>query len=73
MEQRENREYQMISSRELRPCVPLCFLSRYGKSLYNVHFPACKKVEYETRSFSSTLHIISTRTKKHCFTLINDR
>ena len=38
MEQRKDRHYQMISSRELLPCVPLSFLSSYGKSLYNVFF-----------------------------------
>ena len=38
MKQREDRHYQMISSKELLTCVPLCFLSSYGKSLYNVFF-----------------------------------
>ena len=38
MKRREHRHYQIIISRELRPCVPFCFLSREGKSLLNVSF-----------------------------------
>ena len=76
MKQREDGHYQMICSRELLPCVPLCFLSSYGNLLCNVlvfFFLSYKKVDYETKCFSSTPHIISTRTKKQCATLINDR
>ena len=36
-------------------------------------FLACKKVEYDTKCFSSTTHVISTSTKEKCATLINDK
>ena len=74
MKQREDRRYHMISSRELLPCVPLCFLSTLGNSLNSVSFfLAYKKVDYQTKCFSSTPNVISTRTKKQCAILINNR
>ena len=36
-------------------------------------FLAYKKVGYETKRFSLTLHVISIRVKKRCATVINDR
>ena len=33
MKQKEDRHYQMISCRELLPCVPFCLISSEGKSL----------------------------------------
>ena len=70
MKQREDRHYHMRSSRELLPCVPFCFLLSKGKLLHNVFCLAYKKVDYETKWFSSTPHVISTRTKKQCATLV---
>ena len=58
MKPREDRQYQMIISRELLPCVPLCFFSMKVS-----HFTLCfffldyKKVDSESKCFSSTPHI----------------
>ena len=55
---REDRHYQMISSREFLPYVPLCFLSSFGKSIDNV-FVFCLLVRKSTmrRSVFRQLHI----------------
>ena len=68
MKQREGRHYQMISSREL-----LCVFSPIKVTHFTILFLAYKRVDYEMKCFSSTPHVISTRIKRQCASLISDR
>ena len=57
MKQREDRRYQMTSCNEFLPCVPLCFLSSYVKSLYNIFFFELIRKSTMRRGVFRQLHI----------------
>ena len=57
MKQREDRDYQVISPRQLIPCVPFCLLSSEDRSLYNVFFRAYKNVDCKMNCFNSAYNL----------------
>ena len=74
MKEREHTHYQMINCRSLLPFVffSVCFPVKVSHfTMFS--FLDYKKVDYEKNCFSLTPDVISTRTKKKCATVSNNR